>query len=306
MRKGIESFDEFKAIIMHEIKEVFGKDIIEKEIIQRNGIKLSGVLKVTNRNLAPIIYLDRYYKSYKEQHCSIDDIISDIIKNLEAKPDEKSLAVISELDDFSKVRNRLTFKLINYEKNKDYLANTVYTRFWDLAIVYFMTVDITETSMAEVIVRQELLDIWKITEEELNLITKENMQRLFKPKIETIEFVISKLLEVPLEELQGDISQKMQMWVLYIEDNPFGAASILYDGVLKEFANTVNSDIIILPSAIHEVILVLDNDLEYRELKNIVKDINSTVLSEDEILSDNIYKYIRALDKIVMLDSNDD
>lgn len=303
MKREVENFDEFKTIIMRRLREVLGEDIIGEEVARRNDTKFFGVMKATQGTLQRIVYLDTYYEKYKKYPCNIDDMILDIIKNLEAEPDKESLAIISELGDFSKVRNRLTFKLINYEMSKDYLSNIAYIKFLDLAIIYYVTTGIEDNS-AELLVRQELLKIWGINLEELHHIAKENMQKLFKIKIETIGSVISKLFQIPLKKLQEDTSEEVEMWVLNTERKAFGAVAILYDGALKDFAATVNSDIIILPSSIHEVLLVLDKELEYTKLKSIVKEVNSTVVAKDEILSNNIYIYNRELDKIIMLDSD--
>ncbi|MCI9050662.1 MAG: hypothetical protein HFI05_01870 [Lachnospiraceae bacterium] len=303
MKREVENFDEFKTIIMRRLREVLGEDIIGEEVARRNDTKFFGVMKATQGTLQRIVYLDTYYEKYKKYPCNIDDMILDIIKNLEAEPDKESLAIISELGDFSKVRNRLTFKLINYEMSKDYLSNIAYIKFLDLAIIYYVTTGIEDNS-AELLVRQELLKIWGIKLEELHHIAKENMQKLFKIKIETIGSVISKLFQIPLKKLQEDTSEEVEMWVLNTERKAFGAVAILYDGALKDFAATVNSDIIILPSSIHEVLLVLDKELEYTKLKSIVKEVNSTVVAKDEILSNNIYIYNRELDKIIMLDSD--
>ena len=245
MKREVENFDEFKTIIMRRLREVLGEDIIGEEVARRNDTKFFGVMKATQGTLQRIVYLDTYYEKYKKYPCNIDDMILDIIKNLEAEPDKESLAIISELGDFSKVRNRLTFKLINYEMSKDYLSNIAYIKFLDLAIIYYVTTGIEDNS-AELLVRQELLKIWGIKLEELHHIAKENMQKLFKIKIETIGSVISKLFQIPLKKLQEDTSEEVEMWVLNTERKAFGAVAILYDGALKDFAATVNSDIIIL------------------------------------------------------------
>lgn len=71
-----------------------------------------------------------------------------------------------------------------------------------------------------------------------------------------------------------------------------GASCILYEGVLEGFAKEKKADIIILPSSIHEVLLIIDrDDLDYVELQNMVKEINKAELPDEDVLSDRVYRY---------------
>jgi len=73
-----------------------------------------------------------------------------------------------------------------------------------------------------------------------------------------------------------------------------GAACMLYEDVLSNFANSIDSDLYILPSSIHEVIIVPQvNNLDKTELCQMVKEVNAEGVADDEILSDHVYVYNR-------------
>ena len=76
---------------------------------------------------------------------------------------------------------------------------------------------------------------------------------------------------------------------------------MLYKDPLRDFANYMGHDLYILPSSIHEVILIpaYDHD-SYDELTSMVKEVNSTQLSKEEILSDHVYFYSRETGQISM------
>ena len=80
-----------------------------------------------------------------------------------------------------------------------------------------------------------------------------------------------------------------------------GASVMLYKDPLRDFANYMGHDLYILPSSIHEVILIpaYDHD-SYDELTSMVKEVNSTQLSKEEILSDHVYFYSRETGQISM------
>ena len=73
-----------------------------------------------------------------------------------------------------------------------------------------------------------------------------------------------------------------------------GAHYITDEDYLVDFANSVNSDLYILPSSIHELLIIpMSCGLKKEELIKMVRDINSTELSQGEVLSDNIYEVYR-------------
>ena len=80
-----------------------------------------------------------------------------------------------------------------------------------------------------------------------------------------------------------------------------GAGVILYDGLLKEFADRVDNNFYILPSSIHETLFIPDaGDVDVNYLKQMVRDVNTTQVAPDEILSDNVYYYDRLTDRVEM------
>ena len=80
----------------------------------------------------------------------------------------------------------------------------------------------------------------------------------------------------------------------------YGAATLVYTNLLKIISETIEDDLVIFPSSIHEFIFMPAHTVnrDYKELKEIVESINATVLSKEEFLSNNIYLYDRINDKL--------
>ena len=77
---------------------------------------------------------------------------------------------------------------------------------------------------------------------------------------------------------------------------------MLYPDIIKDFSTAVDSDIYILPSSIHELILLpARGDENCEELKSMVRDINETQVEREEVLSDSVYYYDRREECIKML-----
>lgn len=72
-----------------------------------------------------------------------------------------------------------------------------------------------------------------------------------------------------------------------------GAAGILLDGLLAGFSRRIGSSFYVLPSSIHEVLLIPDTrDMDPTSLSHIVQEVNgSDIIRPDEVLSDHVYRY---------------
>lgn len=89
------------------------------------------------------------------------------------------------------------------------------------------------------------------------------------------------------------------LFVLTNETGIYGAVCILYRNVLKNFADKLGKDLIIIPSSVHEVLLLpLDNEVSYKELNNMVVTINQSEVLPMDQLSNHVYRYERSTDRI--------
>ena len=83
---------------------------------------------------------------------------------------------------------------------------------------------------------------------------------------------------------------------MYIMSNPIkmnGAATMAYPGVIRNFAETIRKNLYVIPSSIHELIIMPaeDGSLSLSKLSDMVKEINENHVKEEEILSDCAYYY---------------
>ncbi len=75
----------------------------------------------------------------------------------------------------------------------------------------------------------------------------------------------------------------------------YGAAGLLRAGLLGEFVGRIGEGFYILPSSIHELILLPCSiaSLEVGELRKMVREINEAEVIREEWLSENVYYYGR-------------
>ena len=84
------------------------------------------------------------------------------------------------------------------------------------------------------------------------------------------------------------------MYVLTNTQKLYGAGCMLYPGLLEAISEKLDADLYLLPSSIHEVILLpAESRICQKELAEMVDSINRTELAADEILSSSVYYYSR-------------
>ena len=95
---------------------------------------------------------------------------------------------------------------------------------------------------------------------------------------------------------------RRKMYILTNKQRFYGAASILYPGVLKKYADSFGCDFFIFPSSVHEVILLTDTGIEDREhLYDMVHEVNCQNVPQEELLSDSVYYFSRESGRITIL-----
>ena len=142
-----------------------------------------------------------------------------------------------------------------------------------------------------------MLQEWNVTIETLFEIASQNTPTLLQPEFKPMNAVIQELLGDNPLELPCDDTR------LYVLSNPyrhFGASTILYDRVLEDISNLLNEDFYVLPSSIHEVIILPKSfSPDLADINKMIIDINNTAVSHEEVLSDHAYYYSRKERKLL-------
>ena len=296
------TYQEFKNNIIHTVSAKLGPSyrVALQDIIKNNDTHLDGLTILSeNSNISPTIYLNYYYDQYqngKSLSCIQEDIMLSYQKNVPAKNID-----ISFFTEFTKLKDRIIFKLINYERNKELLSKVPHIRYLDLAIVFNCFVESLTNGYATILIHHHHLSYWNISCEELYSLAKHNTPKLLPYHLQNMSDVLDELFATePVDWLCDDFSP-IPMYVLTNTRKLHGSGCILYEDLLAHISFEINSDFYIIPSSIHEVLLIpTKNAASYDELSSMVCEINSTQVSREEILSDHVYFYSGHTGKITM------
>lgn len=291
------NFEEFKAWVKENITSKDWKETSQVEISvvkKNNGVSKAGLsIREDEHDVSPLLYLDDYYIHYQN-----GELLENIIRNIRADYDKKvqmAAVKIPNLQEFENIRGRVIYRLVNYEKNKEILEDCPHIRLYDLAVTFRWVARIDDVGVSTSLITNKQVKEWGVSVNDLVLAARQNTPRLFPAKIIDMEEMLAGMVSFIL------YPNAIPMYILTNEQELNGASALLYGDILKDFANKKGSDMYIIPSSIHEVIMVpADRIDDPKGLSSMVHEANTTVVSTGDVLSDSVYYYDRKKDQILV------
>ena len=297
------NYSQFKQQIVSSLQKQLGTEtrITIQDIVKNNDTHLDGLtILPENSCVCPTIYLKYYFQKY-ENGCPISEITGQILavyrENLPA-----SSIDFSFFTDYTQVRSNIVFKLINYERNPELLSDVPHYRFLDLALVFYCLIETSPDGCASILIHNRHLSYWNITDDDLFALAQQNTPRLLAYELRDMTDVLRELFAAEPSVCEDNASlSPASMYILTNRAKRNGSVCILYDNLLLNFANRLGCDLFILPSSIHEVLLIPANcQTETKDLSEVVREVNSCQLSREEILSDHVYYFSRETGRLTM------
>lgn len=308
-------YEKFKEALTNEVSRLLGgAEISIRRYVKMNGLAYDG-LTVFDResNLSPTIPLTQFYEQYTTGRdlCGIAEEVVSFYREYKV-PGKVS---VDHFSDYGWAKEKLRVRLINRVMNVERLKDVPYRTFLDLAECVYLDIDDLGIPNATCPVRDRELKSWGKTFEEVLADAEENMKVYEPGELSGIGDVIRDLKEELrgmagrmnqpedffLGEEQDEIPAPPRMFVLTTKGKTFGAAAILDKSPLRTLANLFGADVYVIPSSIHEVILLPDEEGTSAEnLREMLVSINRCEVPQGDILSNHVYRYERESDELVI------
>lgn len=285
---GCMDIRSFAETVSRAVSEELGGDCQVKlqEVMKNNGVILQGLVILTGKqNLSPTIYLNSFLEAY-ETGVPLVEIVAKIL-DIYRKDTPRDNVDMEFFREYDKVRSEICCRVINRERNRLLLEHIPHVDFLDLSICFFYAYRNPVLGNGSILIYNNHMEMWGSSTQELMKLAQENTQRLFPWKLQNMG-----------ELFENDVP----MWVLSNDKRVHGAACMLYPGVLKAFADKIQENFYILPSSIHEVILLPESvvdDVEY--VRNMIREVNATHVEPEEILSDSLYLYLYQKNRVELM-----
>ncbi len=205
---------------------------------------------------------------------------------------------------------KIIIKAYDATKNEEFLKTVPHKLMEDIAFVYCYEADAT-AGVWTAPITYEIMEFEGLTLEQLE---KAAMQQALTERPAVIEgmqahimknmYLMGQISEAELEMMCIPFEEE-PMCIASVKENCFGASVLVYPSFCEELANKFGDDFYIIPSSIHELVLfpvqkvkltLLANDPEEafeKKLKGLVKEVNSSQLLPQDVLTDSLYLYSR-------------
>lgn len=287
------SFETFKKKVVVEMEQRVGEGkVFLESITKNNDTKITGLMiREDDCNISPIIYLENFYADLHEK--TLAEIVEDIWELYQDKklPSNIELSTFLRWED---ARNRIVMKVVNYQYNEALLKTIPHNRFLDLAIVYYYIYDMNEDYEATIMVTNAHMHMWSVDLRELKEVAYENYPKFYEACVKALDEIVRERMGVCADQLFGRTS----IYVVTNQRGTFGATMILFPDILKVISEFYGDDLYILPSSIHEILVLPKYSDDVEKLKITVREVNELCVEQKELLSDQVYLYQRNSGKV--------
>lgn len=312
-------YKEFCEEIRMAVQSIAGSDykVSVMKVNKLNGINLqSMVIQKNGETVTPNIYLEEYYERY--QNGRSIELLADEVMSCYLQIGKRPNLSVPSIIDFDTVRDKIFFKLINYDKNKELLETVPFIKWLDLAVVFSVLVKQDTEGIGSFYVSNQLMEGWNLDTETIYKYALANTPRLFGSSVRMMDDIIRDMLIKDFEHagdkdsfdnimnaILSEQSSTNGYHKMYVASNSIGingAVWMLYNDELHTLSNKLNSDLYLLPSSIHEIIIIkADEELQKDQLLDMVREVNDTQVPVQEVLSDNVYYFKRETETIYPL-----
>lgn len=282
------------------------KEILSKKMGEGVHIKIQHVRKNNNVvymgliihqegcNIAPTLYVDSLYEEYR-MGADMESLAEKVLESYRQGTVKKDIAMDFFLD-FEKVKDRIAYRLINAKMNEELLKDIPHIIYLDWAICFYYAFHDDAIGDGMILIHNSHMDMWNTNHEELMKLAGVNTPRMFNPMLMSMGDLLKSM---KMEQVASNL------YILTNEQKCQGAVALLYPGMLKKAAQLLDGDFFVLPSSIHEVLLLKRQEYDDTDiLLDMIHEANSNHVMEEEILSNHLYYYDTKREKLLEVSRN--
>lgn len=296
------NYEEFKEQLTEDLKQnLYERTGIEHDISVHSVQKLQNesyeALSVRPENSPIAVSLDvqSLFAAY-ESGRSFDEVrdraVSTVSEGLSSQPQIN----LGDLTDYDVMKEKLAIQVVATERNAEMLANIPHKEMEDMSLVCRFVVETGEAGMGSILVNNSMLENFGITNDQLFDDAMKYAPDLRPSEIKSMADMLAEIMGIDVSELDEQFgaapNAEVPMYVASTQDRTNGAGIIAYPGFLDMAAEKIGGDFFLLPSSVHEVIIVPDNGkADFRALEAMVQEVNATQVEPKDQLSDHVYHY---------------
>lgn len=299
------NYEEFKNKVTEDVKrELESRNEKSYEVLSRTVEKTNEnydalSIKPEDGALGVNLNLGELYRAYENGH-SYDELIDRAASKAESALKDHPDFKLEALKDYDQMKENLSMEVVSAKRNAELLDKVPHKELEDMAVLYRFVLDSGEFGRGTILITNDLLDKYGITADQLHEDAIKYAPVMRPAVIKTMAETLLELMGADTKDMIP-VSSNDPLFVASVPDKIQGAGVLAYQDFMDQAAERVGGDFYILPSSIHEVLLVKDDGkfgIDY--LEDMVKEVNATQVAPEDLLTDSVYHY-DAKDKVFEL-----
>ena len=294
--------EEFMNEMKNRVQDEFNERGIDVEVSATKITKNNGTAKWAlgftggGRNIQPTIYMEHYYDKCMNDEMTlaqVTDSVCDIYVSTIPRDDFNVESIL----DYEQAKDHITVCVRNAEMNSELLKTVPHDIMGDLAVMYRVEVSNGIDGEGSVLINNQIMGQYGIDQDTLREQAWKNTKELHPYSFKSMGDVMREMFSGNGMDMPDDVFQQVDsnpggMYVLSNDIKVNGAAYLCDTETLGKISDMIHDDLVILPSSIHECIVLPAKMCENMQmLKEMVETVNATEVAQDEILSPNVYKF---------------
>lgn len=292
------SREEIALAIKEEVEKMTGWDVCVNNVQKNNGVEcVALIVRSDDGKASPVIYADEMIEEIISGDVKPREAADKLIRTYEAEKDMAPQINVENLATKEHVLENVVFFVTNEERNSSKKEELPHRDFLDLTAFYRVMINDEENGMAmSYLVKNQHIESIGISEQELYEAAMKNADKE-EYSAKSLHEMYAEMLGIPVEAIPLN---PIPMYVISNKNGMYGASVLMHTKYIREVADRIGSDLLILPSSIHEVIAVPVGLESIEQLKWMVREVNTSDVSEQEILGDGVYSYSRSEDLLTV------
>lgn len=304
--------EEFIRFAKEHILEYMPEEYADAEVhtgpvVLPNDEQYTGLYVTSdNRTMGNRVWLEEYFGEIRNGR-PLEDVMQEIAGVL-ASPVASLEMNLGDFLDFDSMKSHLTTKLCDPASSSNYLNDKPWVPIGDWGMLFRVKLLNVPGMTGSVPVTYHLMDTWGIDLETLRREAVRNESSLDPAWMRPIQdSVLSGSRVTGPNLLDSETPLRLDPHSLYVLSNKShfnGACVVGWDGVLERVGEVLGTDFVVVPSSIHEVIIVPDmpgRDMRMTEASLREGNANPLVVAREDILSDRVQFYDRARKQLCSL-----
>lgn len=285
-------FNEFQNQILQEAKDrMWGVQVEIRPVEKLQGESYTGLsIQPNDSPMAATLNLDSVYNQMVDQGKSFQEVADDLITHAADIIVDMPKIDVNDITNYDQMKNTLVVQVIPTDRNAEMLADIPHKNIEDMSLVYRMQIDQNENGTSSVLITNAMLENYGVTVNQLHQDAMDAAVINNPATFRSMQEVLSDLMGMPADlmpPLDGP-----QMYVASVENSLNGAGVIAYPDFMNQVAEQVGGDFFVLPSSVHEVLVIPDDgSIDRHDLESMVREVNASEVLPKDQLSDNVYHY---------------